>query len=60
MMAKKIIENWAVWILIDLLNTAVYFYKGLYGFGVLYFLFTILAVFGLIEWIKDYRKLQFA
>ncbi|MBL6962340.1 MAG: nicotinamide mononucleotide transporter [Bacteroidetes bacterium] len=58
MMAKKMIENWAIWILIDLLNTAIYFYKGLYGFVFLYFVFTILAVFGLMQWLKDYRKIE--
>jgi len=60
MMAKKMIENWAIWILIDLLNTGIYFYKELYGFVFLYFVFTILAVFGLIQWMKEYRKLEIA
>ncbi|MFC2113794.1 nicotinamide riboside transporter PnuC [Bacteroidota bacterium] len=60
LMAKKIIENWAIWILIDLLNSAIYFYKGLYGFVFLYFVFTILAVFGMIEWMKDFKKLETA
>ena len=58
LMARKIIENWVVWIIIDLLNVCIYYYKELYGFTVLYFIFTLLAVYGLNEWIKDYRKIK--
>ncbi|MFC2101126.1 nicotinamide riboside transporter PnuC [Bacteroidota bacterium] len=57
MMAKKMIDNWIVWIIIDLLNVGIYFYKELYGFTVLYFIFTLLAIYGLREWITDYRKI---
>ena len=55
LMAKKIIDNWVVWILIDILNVCIYYYKDLFGFTVLYFIFTILAVYGLKEWLRDYR-----
>ncbi|MFC1731949.1 nicotinamide riboside transporter PnuC [candidate division KSB1 bacterium] len=58
MMAKKMIDNWIVWIIIDLLNVGIYFYKELYGFTVLYFIFTLLAIYGLREWITDYRKIK--
>lgn len=55
-MARKILEHWSMWIVIDLLCTGIYFYKELYFFTALYFLFAILAVYGLIAWKKDYRQ----
>jgi nicotinamide mononucleotide transporter len=52
-MAKKIIENWLAWIVIDLICTVIYIYKELYAFSVLYFIFAVLAVIGYIQWKKD-------
>ena len=57
-MAKKILEHWIMWIIIDLNCTALYFFKGLYAFTPQYFIFTLLAVYGYYEWIKDYKKSQ--
>jgi nicotinamide mononucleotide transporter len=56
-MARKIIEHWIMWIIIDLNCTALYFFKQLYAFSPLYFIFTVLAVYGYITWKKE-MKLQ--
>jgi len=56
--AKKYIENWIIWILTDLLCTGIYFYKELYAFTALYFIFAILAVYGYVEWKKDLKKIE--
>lgn len=58
MEAKKYIENWLFWINTDLLCTGIYFYKGLYAFTALYFVFVILAIYGYIEWKKDLKKIE--
>ncbi|MEI7597197.1 MAG: nicotinamide riboside transporter PnuC [Bacteroidota bacterium] len=55
MMAKKYIENWILWIINDLVCVGIYFVKDLYGFTFLYLIFTLLAVFGYIEWRKDFN-----
>lgn len=52
-MARKKIENWIAWIIIDITCVFIYIYKELYAFSVLYFLFTILAVIGLNRWRKS-------
>jgi nicotinamide mononucleotide transporter len=57
MMAKKYIEHWLVWIFVDLVYVGLYVYKLLYLTAVLYFIFTILAVYGYSEW-KKTMKLQ--
>jgi nicotinamide mononucleotide transporter len=52
LMSVKKIEHWIYWILIDVLATGIYFVRELYLTSLLYFLFMILAVIGLIEWRK--------
>jgi len=52
-MAKKIIENWIAWIIIDIICVGIYFYKELYVFSILYLVFTVLAVVGYVSWKKD-------
>lgn len=51
--ARKYIENWIIWIITDLLGTGIYFYKELYAFTALFFVFTILAIYGYYQWKKD-------
>ena len=53
MAARKLIENWLVWIFTDLIYVAMYNIKHLYLYSVLYFIFTLLAVYGYIEWRKQ-------
>lgn len=55
-MARKIIEHWIMWIIIDLNCTAIYFCKHLFAFSPLYFIFTLLAVYGFFRWRNYYRK----
>ena len=52
MMAKKMLENWILWIVVDLTCVGIYMVKGLYATAVLYFIFTILAVYGYRAWKK--------
>ncbi len=52
LMAKRKIENWLFWIVGDFISIPLYFLKG-YTFTSLQFLiFTIIAVFGYLEWKK--------
>ncbi|MDD4214546.1 MAG: nicotinamide riboside transporter PnuC, partial [Bacteroidales bacterium] len=54
-MAKKILAHWLMWIIIDINCTALYFIKQMYAFSPLYFIFTLLAVYGYFQWKKDYK-----
>ncbi|MDN3668929.1 nicotinamide riboside transporter PnuC [Echinicola jeungdonensis] len=56
MMAKKKVENWIAWIITDLVSVPLYFYKGLILTSFQFLFFTILAVLGLIAWIKSAKK----
>jgi len=50
MMARKYLENWALWIAVDLLGIGVYQTKGLYATAGLYVVFLVLATSGLVAW----------
>lgn len=50
------IENWIVWIAIDVASVAVYLAKGLWPTAALYLVFLAMSVLGLRTWIAAYRK----
>src|SRR5476651_1781025 len=50
MMTKKKVENWLVWILVDVLYVGMFIFKGLYLTAGLYAVFLALAVKGYLEW----------
>jgi nicotinamide mononucleotide transporter len=52
LMAKRKIENWIFWIIGDLISIPLYFAKGYSFTSFQYLIFTIIAVFGYIEWKK--------
>jgi nicotinamide mononucleotide transporter len=56
LMAKKIIQHWYFWIVIDIFLVCICFYQKLYGFSMLYFIFILTAIYGLTEWRKELVK----
>lgn len=50
MLARKVLEHWLVWIVVDSVAAGLYFYKGLYPSFMLYLIFTIIAVVGYVQW----------
>lgn len=52
MLARKWVEQWLVWIVVDAVCCALYIYKGIYFYSALYGAYTIIAVFGYREWRK--------
>ena len=52
MITRKLIENWIVWIVVDTAYVALFIWRGLYAFAVLYAVYLVLAVFGLRAWKK--------
>lgn len=56
LMIRKRIECWIIWIVIDIVATVLYFIKGAKFFSVEYFVFTLLAAFGLWNWIREYKS----
>lgn len=60
LMAKRKIENWIFWIAGDLLSIPLYLAKGYTFTSFQYIVFTIIAVYGYLEWKKilNNKKVQ--
>ena len=58
MMAKKLLENWIVWIIADVIYVGMFYVQRAYQSLVLYAIFLALCVAGYIEWRKSFQKLQ--
>jgi len=52
MLARKLIENWLVWIVADGIAAGLFFYKELYPTAVLFIIYTAMAVVGYLQWKK--------
>jgi len=50
LLTRKILENWQLWIVADVMMVGIYLAKGLTPTAGLYALYTLLAVQGLREW----------
>lgn len=53
MLARKIIEHWFLWIIVDATSMCLYVYKGLYPTTILFIVYTIMAFVGYFEWKKS-------
>ncbi|MGQ0646583.1 MAG: nicotinamide riboside transporter PnuC [Gemmatimonadaceae bacterium] len=50
MMTRKILENWVLWIVLDIVYVPTFISRGLYATAALYAIFLVLAVLGWREW----------
>jgi nicotinamide mononucleotide transporter len=50
MMTRKLIENWLIWIAVDVVYVGMFIYKGLYLTAFNYGIYLALAVLGYIAW----------
>ena len=60
LMARKKVENWIWWIATDVASIPLYFVKGYVFSSFQFFVFTILAIMGLITWWKRGREAQYS
>jgi nicotinamide mononucleotide transporter len=57
MLARKILEHWLVWVVVDSVAAGLYFYKGLYPSFLLYLVFTVIALVGFFQWRKGLTEI---
>jgi nicotinamide mononucleotide transporter len=55
LLSVRKIENWILWIVTDVVQIGLYYWKGLYPTTGLYVLFLIISGVGLYEWLREYR-----
>lgn len=56
LMARRKIENWVFWIVGNLISIPMYFAKGYSFTSIQYLIFTIIAVFGYLEWKRTLQE----
>ncbi len=56
LLARRRLENWLVWIAVDLLAIGLYWAKELQPTAALYFVFLILATVGYFNWRQTYKS----
>ena len=50
LLARKYLEQWLVWIVVDIVSVGLYLYKDLYYTSALYAVYAIIAIFGYYKW----------
>lgn len=55
MLARKILEHWLIWVVVDGISIALYIHKELYPTVFLFLFYTVLAVLGFFEWLKLWK-----
>lgn len=55
MTARKYIDSWVVWLVVDVIATGMYVYKGIGFYAVLYGIYLIMAVMGWQAWRRSMR-----
>ncbi|ASB50809.1 nicotinamide riboside transporter PnuC [Alkalitalea saponilacus] len=53
MLARKILENWLIWIVANTVSFGMYIYKDLYVTSFLFLVYTIMAVVGYYQWKRN-------
>lgn len=50
LMARRMVENWWLWIAVDILAIPLFLWRGLHLTGGLYALFLLMSLVGLVQW----------
>lgn len=50
MIAKKRIEHWWVWFVVNVVSTGLYIWKGLYPTSILFTVYSVVSVLGYFKW----------
>lgn len=56
LMTRKYVENWLLWVVINIISVAIFTYQGVYAMALEYVLLTLIALNGSWLWIKTANK----
>jgi len=54
-LARKVLQNWLIWIFVDIIYVGVYVSKDLYATAIMYALYVYIATVGFVDWRKIYN-----
>jgi|SRR5690554_1112597 len=60
MVARKVLENWYYWMVINSTSMIIFIERELYLTALLLMTYLIISIFGYIAWRRDYRAMQYA
>ncbi|MCO6479711.1 MAG: nicotinamide mononucleotide transporter [Phaeodactylibacter sp.] len=55
-LVRKVLDNWAYWIGVDLIYVGLYFSRGAYLFALVMVVYVAIATVALVNWSKEYRR----
>ena len=58
LVAKKVLENWWYWLIIDIASIAIYWERGLSSTSLLFLLYVVMIPFGIYSWRLSYKESQ--
>ncbi len=58
MVARKILENWLYWLVIDSISIYLYIDRELYLTALLFAVYVVIVIFGFRTWLRHYRAMS--
>jgi len=58
LVARKILENWWYWLVIDVVSVFIYWTRGLEATAVLFIVYVVFIPIGLVAWTRSWRQHQ--
>lgn len=55
MVAKKKLENWLLWLVVNIIYVTIYLYKGLNLYAILFTIYFFLAIIGFLNWKNEMK-----
>jgi len=56
MVARKILENWLYWVVIDFATIFLYIDREFYLYATLFILYVVIAIFGYLQWRRNFNS----
>lgn len=56
LMTRKYVENWLLWIIIDLISIVIFISQGVYVMAIEYVILTFIAINGTVVWVKSAKE----
>lgn len=56
LVARKVLENWWYWLLIDLVSVLIYWSRDLHLTSLLFAFYVVLVPIGIVSWTRSYRS----
>jgi nicotinamide mononucleotide transporter len=55
-LARKVLQNWLLWVFVDAIYVGIYIFKDLHLTAVMYAIYIVIALIGYFDWKKEFKK----